>query len=132
MVLALLQMDSSSVPIAIGEPIGGGMFVSNVVLAAVILSAGGSVQVEKPAFFRDTGFYTGAILLITVVSWDGIVRSHCLQRQTVAPAAAAAWNVLADHTGQVPSVTSSICQEAIVFALVKLLTLFIGCFCRSL
>lgn len=68
-------MDASSVSIAIGEPIGGGMFVSNVVLAAVVLaSAGGRVTVERAAFLRDAWFYSGAVLVLGCVAWDGVVR----------------------------------------------------------
>ena len=69
-----MQMDASSVPLAIGEPLGGGLFVSNIVLAAVVLSSGGTVQVEKSAFIRDAGFYTGAVVLIAIIAWDSVVR----------------------------------------------------------
>jgi hypothetical protein len=71
-----LQMDSSSIPIAIGEPIGGGLFVSNVVLGAIVFAAGsgGSVAVEKRAFLRDAGFYCGATLLLILILYDQVVR----------------------------------------------------------
>ena len=68
-----VQMDSSSVPIAIGEPIGGGLFVSNVVLGAVCFIAGGAsgaVHVEKKTFLRETLFYAGAMLVVGLVLHD--------------------------------------------------------------
>ena len=68
-----VQMDSSSVPIAIGEPIDGGLFVSDVVLGAVCFIAGGAsgaVHVEKKAFLRDTLFYAGAMLVVGLVLYD--------------------------------------------------------------
>jgi hypothetical protein len=71
----MLQIDTSSVPIAIGEPLGGGMFVSNVVLALVVLaSANGEVHVERAAFLRDTGFYAAALVFLVGIAWDGVVR----------------------------------------------------------
>lgn len=66
-------MDSSSVPIAIGEPIGGGLFVSNIVLGAVVFIAGGSsgtVLIEKKAFLRDSCFYAGSMLVVGLVLYD--------------------------------------------------------------
>jgi hypothetical protein len=73
-------MDASSVPIAIGEPIGGGLFAGNVTLAAVILySSKGpeGVRVEPAAFWRDAGFYAAAIALVAGICLDGKV---CLCR----------------------------------------------------
>ena len=68
-------MDASSIPIALGEPLGGGMFVSNVVLAAVVLLCPQKqVQVEKSAFMRDTCFYAGGVFILIIVAWDGVVR----------------------------------------------------------
>lgn len=75
-----MQMDSSSVPIAIGEPIGGGLFVSNIVLGAVCFIAGGSsgsVPIEKKAFLRDTLFYAGSILVVGLVLYDEQVLLCC-------------------------------------------------------
>lgn len=73
-----VQMDSSSVPIAIGEPIGGGLFVSNIVLGVVVLLSGGArgaVPVERRAFLRDCGFYAGSMVVVGVVLYDEQVRS---------------------------------------------------------
>lgn len=62
-------------PLALGEPLGGGLFVSNVVLAIVILaSPTGTVKVMKSAFLRDAGFYLGAVLLLLLFVYDGKVR----------------------------------------------------------
>ena len=70
-----LQMDRSSVSIAIGEPIGGGMFVSNVVLAAVVwFSPQRQVEVVQSAFLRDSSFYAGGVLLLALVVFDAKVR----------------------------------------------------------
>jgi Ca2+/Na+ antiporter len=70
-----VQLDRSSVPIAMGEPIGGGMFVSNVVLAAVVFWAPQKhVQIERSAFLRDCSFYTGGVLLLVLTAWDEQVR----------------------------------------------------------
>lgn len=72
----VLQMDASSIPIAVGEPIGGGLFVSNVVLAFVVFvgGRGSPVEIEKGAFLRDVGFYCGATLLVSLIAADGMVR----------------------------------------------------------
>eukprot|EP00892_Ulva_mutabilis_P001123 jgi/Ulvmu1/11010/UM007_0190.1 len=71
-IAAVSQMDSSSIPIALGEPIGAGLFVSNVVLAFVVLvgGRGSPVEVEQRAFLRDVGFYCGATLLVTAIAAD--------------------------------------------------------------
>ena len=72
-----MQLDRSSVPIAMGEPVGGGMFVSNVVLAAAILrSPQGFVDIEHKAFMRDCSFYTGGVVLLAIVAWDAKARTH--------------------------------------------------------
>lgn len=74
-------MDASSIPIALGEPIGGGLFVSNIVLAFVVFvgGRGSPVEVERRAFLRDVGFYCGATLLVSVIAYDQVV----CPRQTV-------------------------------------------------
>jgi Ca2+/Na+ antiporter len=71
-----VQMDSSSVPIAIGEPIGGGLFVNNIVLGAVVLCSGGSqgaIPLEKKAFLRDAGFYAGSMAVVGLILFDSKV-----------------------------------------------------------
>jgi Ca2+/Na+ antiporter len=73
-----MQMDSSGVPMAIGEPIGGGMFVSNVVLAAVVLASPGKrVVVEHGAFLRDSCFYLGGACILGCITWDSKVCTKC-------------------------------------------------------
>jgi hypothetical protein len=70
-----VQMDASSVPIAIGEPIGGGLFASNATLAAVILCSRGreGVRVEPAAFWRDAGSYAASVALVAGICLDGKV-----------------------------------------------------------
>lgn len=76
---AVSAFDASAVPMAIGEPLGGGLFVSNVVLAAVVFMCGSGphVQVEKRAFLRDAGFYAGAVCLLIGICVDGKI--HLLE-----------------------------------------------------
>ena len=72
---AINAMDESAVPMALSEPLGGGLFVSNVVLAAVILLGVGGrpITVERHALARDVLFYLGGTALLLGVVLDGKV-----------------------------------------------------------
>ena len=72
---AVLQKDSSAIPMAIGEPLGGGMFASNIVVALVVLLCGTPLlKIEKAAFLRDASFYCGGVCILIAVAWDSVVR----------------------------------------------------------
>ena len=75
--LLSLQLNAKTFPLAVSEPLGGGLFVSNVVVAIIIFLAGkNGVVLGKAAFLRDTGFYSVALILVFSFVIDGKVGLH--------------------------------------------------------
>lgn len=57
---------------ALGSLLGGGMFVSTVVVGSVVLASRSIVPtVTRRPFLRDVGFYLISIITIFFISWDG-------------------------------------------------------------
>jgi len=60
---------------ALGSLLGGGMFVTTVVVGSVTLASKGVVpKVTRRPFLRDLGFYIVALVAIFFICWDGKVR----------------------------------------------------------
>eukprot|EP00240_Pyramimonas_obovata_P005867 CAMPEP_0118941076 /NCGR_PEP_ID=MMETSP1169-20130426/33011_1 /TAXON_ID=36882 /ORGANISM="Pyramimonas obovata, Strain CCMP722" /LENGTH=331 /DNA_ID=CAMNT_0006885741 /DNA_START=510 /DNA_END=1501 /DNA_ORIENTATION=- len=60
-------------PLAISAVGGAGMFITTIVLAAIILCAPEVVQVAPRSFIRDAGFYLFAVVAMLLVLVDGTV-----------------------------------------------------------
>jgi Ca2+/Na+ antiporter len=59
---------------ALGSLLGGGMFVTSVVVGSVTLASKGVVpKVTRRPFIRDVGFYLVALVSIFFICWDGRV-----------------------------------------------------------
>lgn len=73
-IAAAKELNAKTFPLAVSEPLGGGLFVSNVVVAIIIFLAGkNGVVLGKAAFLRDTGFYSVALILVFSFVIDGKV-----------------------------------------------------------
>eukprot|EP00955_Chlamydomonas_euryale_P001124 12982-Chlamydomonas_euryale.AAC.1 len=62
--------------LALTEPLGTGMFVTNVVVAGVILvSPMRRVRIHAPAFMKDVVFFSGAVAGVLALLMHGTMRS---------------------------------------------------------
>jgi solute carrier family 24 (sodium/potassium/calcium exchanger), member 6 len=68
---SLAAIITSSSGIAFGALLGAGVFVTTVVIGAVVLAR--PAQVNRRPFLRDTLFYIVAVFAFTLISWDGEV-----------------------------------------------------------
>jgi hypothetical protein len=68
-------MDLPAIGMALSEPVGGGLFTSNVVLGAVVLlsTRSHSVTVHKAFIMKDLAFYLMALVAILVAISDSKV-----------------------------------------------------------
>ncbi|GBF97359.1 Ca2+:cation antiporter family [Raphidocelis subcapitata] len=101
MLAAVKQMDLPAIGMALSEPVGGGLFTSNVVFAAVVLLSTRSHQVQvHPAFImKDLAFYLFALVSILVAISDSKVEwyeASLLALSYVAYVAVTAWLARAD------------------------------------
>jgi Ca2+/Na+ antiporter len=69
-------MDPPAIGMALSEPVGGGLFASNIVFGAVVLLSTRSRQVAvQPAFImKDLAFYLMALVAILIAISDSKVR----------------------------------------------------------
>jgi Ca2+/Na+ antiporter len=64
---------------ALAEPLGGGLFASNVVLGLVVLiGARHHVTIQRGPFLKDAGFYLVSLLVIAAMLADGKARAEGL------------------------------------------------------
>jgi sodium/potassium/calcium exchanger 6 len=62
---------------ALSEPLGGGMFASNVVFGLVVLIASKQdAVIQRLSFLKDVYFYLVSLLVITLMLADGKVRQQ--------------------------------------------------------
>lgn len=72
-----VQEGGSAVGMALSEPLGGGMFASNVVFGLVVLIASKQdTVIQRLSFLKDVYFYLVSLLVITLMLADGKVRQQ--------------------------------------------------------
>lgn len=99
---AVRQIGLPAIGMALSEPVGGGLFTSNIVFGAVVLSSTKSHQVEahKAFILKDLLFYLLALVAILVAISDSKVEWYeatLLALSYVAYVAVTAWLARADE-----------------------------------
>eukprot|EP00879_Flechtneria_rotunda_P007347 GHRR01007708.1.p1 GENE.GHRR01007708.1~~GHRR01007708.1.p1 ORF type:complete len:657 (+),score=194.76 GHRR01007708.1:252-2222(+) len=71
-VAAVGQGGAAAIGMALAEPLGGGLFASNIVFGSVVLVATSisNVKIQKVPFFKDVGFYLLSLLLMAALLAD--------------------------------------------------------------
>ncbi|KIY97451.1 Sodium/potassium/calcium exchanger 6 [Monoraphidium neglectum] len=96
------DLDLPAIGMALSEPVGGGLFTSNIVFAAVVLlsTRNQALQVHKALLLKDLLFYLLALVTILVAISDSKVEWYeavALALSYVAYVAATAWLARADE-----------------------------------